>query len=259
MREGFGDRRLGRIWASAVWMLGALLWLGVEPGRAESPPAQPLHSLLSMPLPDRGPRVHRFRLPVAGLRAEVVDLQYRTPLADALGDADLVVNGGYWGFAQDARRVLIGLVHAGGRELSPLRRALDGGVLVLSGGVASIQASRGYQKPASIDLAVQCSPRLLAERSVIPKLKEQGRAARTGACVRDAGKTLELYLTEPRDLGPSLADFAQFLLAQGCEYALNLDGGPSTAAGYREHGELVRVGAGRELPYALRFSYGKKP
>lgn len=210
-----------------------------------------------MPLPDRGPRVHRFRLPVASLRAEVVDLQYRTSLADALGDADVIINGGYWGFAHDARRVLIGLVHAGGRELSPLRRQLDGGVLVLSGGLASIQPSRGYQKPSNLDLAVQCSPRLLAAGSVIPKLKEQGRAARTAVCVRDGGKTLDLYLTEPRDLGPSLSDLAQFLLAQGCEYALNLDGGPSTAAGYREQGQLIRVGPGRELPYALRFSYAK--
>ena len=244
---------------SLILVLGALLWLQPERGRAETPRERTdaLHTLLRMRLADRGPRVHRFRLPTAGLRAEVVDLQYRTPLADALGDADLVVNGGYWGFAQNARRVLIGLVHADGRELSPLRRGLDGGVLMLSGGLASIHPSRGYQKPSSVDLAVQCSPRLVAGRSVIPKLKEQGRAARTGACVRDAGKTLELYLTEPRDLGPSLSDFAQFLLAQGCEHALNLDGGPSTAAGYREQGQLVRVGAGRELPYAIRFSYRK--
>jgi len=134
----------------------------------------------------------------------------------------------------------------------------SGTVLVLSGGLASIHPSRGYQKPTGIDLAVQCSPRLLSARSVIPKLKEQGRAARTGACVRDDGKTLELYLTEPRDLGPSLSDFAHFLLAQGCEHALNLDGGPSTSAGYREQGQLVRIGAGRELPYALRFAYGKR-
>jgi hypothetical protein len=252
--EGRVNQRAGRTWASVVLMLGALLWLAR--GRADAPP-QTLHTLVRMPLADRGPRVHRFRLPVSGLRAEVVDLQYRTPLADALGDADLVVNGGYWGFAHDARRVLIGLVHAGGRELSPLRHALDGGVLVLSAGLASIQPSRSYQKPVGIDLAVQCSPRLLAARSLIPKLKEQGRAARTGACVRDGGKTLELYLTEPKDLGPSLSDFAQFLLAQGCEHALNLDGGPSTAAGYREQGQLVRIGAGRELPYALRFTYSK--
>jgi exopolysaccharide biosynthesis protein len=98
----------------------------------------------------------------------------------------------------------------------------------------------------------------LAGRQLIPKLKQQGRAARTAACVRDGGRTLELYLTEPRDLGPSLSELAHFLLEQGCEHALNLDGGPSTAAAYRDAGQLVRVGAGRELPYALRFSYGKR-
>jgi len=237
-------------------LLGAALvafWLRPVPGLADAPRAAALHGLLQMSLPDRTTRVHRFRLPTAGLRAEVVDLQYRTLLGDALGDADLVVNGGYWGFGRDARRVLIGLLHVGGQELSPLRKTLDGGVLVLSRGIASIQPSRGYQKPADVDLAVQCSPRLVAAGSVIPKLKEQGGAARTGACVRDAGKTLELYLTEPRDRGPSLSQFAGFLVAQGCEHALNLDGGPSTAAAFREQGEVVRVGAGRELPYALRF------
>jgi hypothetical protein len=247
-----------RILAPNLWLalLGAL-WLsaGLADATSDTPP---VHTVLTLPLGQRSPRVHRFQLPLSQqLKVDVVDLHYETPLADALGDADLIVNGGYWGWGNDSKRRIIGLLSAGGKEWSPLRAALDGGVFVLHGGKASVSASRGYQGPAQPDLAVQCSPRLVQSGALIPNLKASGRAARTAVCVRDAGNTLDVYLTEPDDLGPNLSDFARWLLAQGCEHALNLDGGPSTAAGFRDHGKLVRIGSGEALPYALRFKYGK--
>jgi uncharacterized protein YigE (DUF2233 family) len=184
-------------------------------------------------------------------------LRYERPGADALGAGDVVVNGGYWGWTSAGKRRLIGLVVAAGKELSPLRAALDGGVFTLRAGKASVAASRGYKTPEHADVAIQCKPRLVEARALVPNLNAHKRAARTGVCVRDGGDTLDLYLTEPDDLGASLYDFGRFLVEQGCEDALNLDGGPSTAAGYREHGKLVRVGPGLALPYALRFKVAR--
>jgi len=222
-----------------------------EPAHA----SQQLHAVLEMPLGGHPLSVHRFRLPVAGLHSEVVDLGYERPVVDALGNADVVVNGGYWGWTSTERRTLIGLVSANGKQWSPLRNALNGGVLVLHEGKASIAPSRGYRGPEHPDLAIQCSPRLVVAGAVVANLNTHSRAARTAVCVRDAGTTLDIYVTDPEQLGPSLHDLATWLVGQGCEHALNLDGGPSTAAAFRESGHVVRVGPGVELPYALRFRY----
>ena len=234
-------------------------WVAGLAGRAQADGAAPgMYSQLKMQLPDRSPRVHRFRLPLTNLKVDVVDLKYETPVGDALGDADLVINGGYWGYANSGKRVIIGLLHANGKQWAPLRSSLDGGVLTLHQAKASVAASKGYQGPTNPELAVQCSPRLVQGGGLIPNLKTKGRAARTAVCARDAGNTLDVYLTEPDDLGPNLQDFGRWLVAQGCEHALNLDGGPSTAAAYREGGRVVRIGAGEALPYAIRFKYAQR-
>jgi hypothetical protein len=214
------------------------------------------HELLRLAIHERrAARIHRFRLSVERLHAEVIDLRYTTPLADALGDGDLIVNGGFWGWHKAQRRVL-GLLASRGRLISPLRAALDGGVLLVHAGQASIVPSRRFNEPQGVDLAVQCRPRLLQAGKIIPDLNAEGRAARTAVCVRESGRTLDVYVTQPEDTGPSLQELGLWLATQGCEHALNLDGGPSTAAAFRDNGQLVRIGAGRELPYALRFSYG---
>jgi|GEM_PF-6272106 len=214
-----------------------------------------LHTLVVMPATHGSARLHRFRLPLAGMQVSVVDLEYTLPLADALGDADLVVNGGYWGWVDERRRTLVGLLVAGGKQLSPLREGLTGGVLTLHDGRAKISASRGYSVPKNADLALQCRPRLIVDRGVATGLNKSALAQRTAACVRPGGTTLDLYLTEPEEQGATLDALARWLIREGCDNALNLDGGPSTAAAFHERGEVVKLGAGERLPYALRFKY----
>jgi hypothetical protein len=241
---------------AAAAIAGAGSWLALDgKSRAlEAPHVQ--HELLRMPVRERAQaRVHRFRLPVARLHAEVIDLRYTLPLGDALGDAELVVNGGFWGWYNTKRKV-IGLLASQGQLLSPLKEGLDGGVLLVNDGRASIVASRRFREPRSMDLAVQCRPRLLQAGKVVPDLNARYHAARTAVCVRESGRTLDVYVSDPADLGPSLYELGAWLSTQGCEHALNLDGGPSTAAAFRDNGEVVRIGPGRELPYALRFTYG---
>jgi hypothetical protein len=230
------------------------LWLCV-PAPTLAAAVRRLHTLLKLPVAQGQAQIHRFRLPLRGLHVDVVDLGYERPLADALGDGDLVVNGGYWGWADERRRTLVGLLVAGGKQLSPLRESLSGGVLTLSGGRASISPSRGYVPPPEAALALQCRPRLLVARSVAAGLNGSARAARTAACVRDGGATLDIYVTDPQAAGITLQELAQWLLSEGCDHALNLDGGPSSSAAFRERGQLVQVGAGEKLPYALRFHY----
>jgi hypothetical protein len=147
------------------------------------------------------------------------------------------------------------LVVNAGKQLSPMREALNGGVLTLHEGRASISASRGYSLPQNALLALQCRPRLVVDRGVVQGLNATTQAARTTACVRDGGTTLDMYVTDPEGQGTTLDAMARWLLGEGCDQALNLDGGPSTAAAFHERGEVVRLGPGERLPYALRFRY----
>lgn len=239
------------MWVSLAF---AAAWFAPE-AHSAAPSPQNLHTLVVMPDAHGSGRLHRFRLPLAGMQVSVVDLHYERPLADALGDADLVVNGGYWGWLDERRRTLVGLLVAGGKQLSPLREGLNGGVLTLQDGRATIGASRGYAVPKQADLALQCRPRLVADRGVVSGLNKSALAARTAVCVRSGGTTLDIYVTDPEEQGATLDALARWLLREGCDNALNLDGGPSSAAAFHERGEIVKLGDGERLPYALRFNY----
>jgi hypothetical protein len=126
------------------------------------------------------------------------------------------------------------------------------GVLTVRDGRASVEAAAGFPEDFGGELAVQCGPRLVEEGGLVGVYRDDGRrAARTAACVRDGGRTLDLVLTWDVDAplrGPGLQWFARRLAGPsptgdrvGCERALNLDGGPSTGfhlAGGRGHDAL---------------------
>jgi hypothetical protein len=196
---------------------------------------------------------HRFRIALASTRIAFVDLHYRTPLVEALGEHTLVINGGYWAYAGE-RRVIQGLLVVNGKRLAPFVPRAGGGVLSIRGGRAELIGADQWQADSAAELLLQCKPRLVSQGKLIPKLDAHRRAARTALCLRDGGNTLDAYLTDEH-LRPSLAELGAFLLAEGCTDALNLDGGPSTAAVFRRADDLpLAVGVGLELPYGLGFS-----
>jgi hypothetical protein len=225
---------------------------------APAPGAAIAHQLVPAPMnsgrgggePDM---YHRFRIPLASTRIAFVDLHYHTPLIEALGEHTLVINGGYWAYA-GRRRIIQGLLVVNGKRIAPFVPRAGGGVLAVRADRAELSAAEDWQDDDSAQLALQCKPRLVSRGVVVPKLESQRRAARTALCIRDGGRTLDAYLTDER-LRPTLPELAAFLLAEGCADALNLDGGPSTAAIFRRPGdEPLAVGVGLELPYGLGFS-----
>lgn len=210
-----------------------------------------------VPAPARGSAerdmYHRFRIPIASTRIAFVDLRYRTPLIDALGEHTLVINGGYWAYA-GKRRIIQGLLIVNGERIAPFVPRAGGGVLSVRAERAELSAAEEWRDDGSARLALQCKPRLVSRGAVVRELESRRRAARTALCIRDGGRTLDAYLTDEH-LRPTLPELAAFLLAEGCEDALNLDGGPSTAAIFRRPGEEpLTVGVGLELPYGLAFS-----
>jgi hypothetical protein len=131
-----------------------------------------------------------------------------------------------------------GLVVSGGRLLHGAAHAGGSGGLEVSSGVARVVPSAGYTRGSP--LALQCGPRLVEPGGLVGIRRDDGeRFARTAACVRAEGRTLDLVVTwavtSPLR-GPGLLRFAQRLAGpspvgdpEGCALALNLDGGPSTA------------------------------
>ena len=197
--------------------------------------------------------MHRFRIRLAEIRAEISDLGFKVPVKDSLGSALLAINGGYWEWHRGKPRMM-GYVVSQGRELSPVRRKLDGGTLIVQQARARILRSFQLPRtPAGVELAVQCKPRLVDGGKVVAGLNALGHAARTAICIRDAGGTLDAYVSDPATRGPTLADLGDWLAAEGCDDALNLDGGPSTAAAFQRENGPLNIGPGVFLPYSIRF------
>ncbi|MEZ4411005.1 MAG: phosphodiester glycosidase family protein [Polyangiales bacterium] len=194
---------------------------------------------------DRGPASLRwveFRLDLArvSLVAARVAGDDLARDARALG-AIVAVDGGFF----EPDRSASGVVVSEGIALAPYRPRGGSGVLTIANGLADVVASEGFGVDASAGLAamfaVQCGPRLVERDGSVGIRRDDGRrAARTAACVRDGGRTLDLVVTwDPADptRGPGLLHLARRLGGvdgpagePGCERALNLDGGPSTGA-----------------------------
>lgn len=137
-----------------------------------------------------------------------------------------------------------GLTVTDGVTLSPYRPQGGSGVLTVRNHLAGIFASstldaRSFTASRNT-FALQCGPRIIErDGSVGIHRDDRQRAARTAVCVRDHGRTLDVVIvwspSEPVR-GPGLLHLAQWLSGAenpfgdgGCESALNLDGGPSTA------------------------------
>ncbi|HEX6240413.1 MAG TPA: phosphodiester glycosidase family protein [Polyangiales bacterium] len=206
------------------------------------------HELLTLTHAQGEAPVHHFTIPLADTQLAYVDLSYQTPLIDALHERDLVLNGGYWGY-RGQERVIEGLLVVNDRLLAPKHKR--GGVLEVRHGIARMVRGEDFTLAPDTTLALQCHPRLVDDGKLVPKLESQRRAARTALCVTDERSRLDAYVTESPITLPELA---LFLVERGCHEALNLDGGPSTAAVARLPEGVLTIARGEALPYGLGFT-----
>jgi len=167
----------------------------------------------------------------------IEDAKMGTALDELLAKsgATLAINGGFF----DTNEKPLGLAVSQKKPISAFSKTMSGGVLTIDDANATVSATEEYQPDAHADarFAVQCRPRLVVDGKVNIKRDDGKRSARTALCVKDNGKTLNVVLA--RDVsdpsfGPSLYALATYLAADGCDSALNLDGGPSTGAAWRD-------------------------
>lgn len=190
--------------------------------------------------------VQSWSFPLERFTMTIEDAGLTSALDVALkkSNAELVVNGGF--FDPDGKAV--GLALSDGVVLSRFSKGLTGGVLTADGETALLAATEGFELPPASKFGVQCRPRLVVDRVANVKSDDKKRAERTALCVRDGGKVVEVVLVRGSDdgesPGPSLFALATHLVDRGCEGALNLDGGPSTGAAWKE-GDDVKLLAPR--------------
>lgn len=200
--------------------------------------------------------LYRWSLPLARTDIRVVDAAMGRDMRRWVREgASLVINGGFYG--TDYRPE--GLVVAEGRELSAFLARIGGGVLALSGGRARLYDAEAdpLELPSRMEFAIQCRPRLVVDRANNIQRPTAQTAARTALCIRDGGAELDVYLAR-RDpsrgrAGPSLFTLAEELVREGCEQALNLDGGPSTGAAWRAESGVEARSPRRGVRHAIVF------
>lgn len=200
-------------------------------------------------------QLHRWRVPLSRVRIDVVDAGMGTDLARYVRrGAALAINGGFYGTDHRAE----GLVVAGSRPLSPYLERIGGGIVALARARAvQLDAEAPFTLPDDTDFAIQCRPRLVVDGRVNIRSNTPQTAARTALCVRDGGATLDVYVArvDPSRgrAGPTLWTFAHHLLEEGCEEALNLDGGPSTGAAWRDDRGVQHLPPRRGIRHAVLF------
>jgi len=168
------------------------------------------------------------------------------PFAERARDAVLVTDSGFF----EPDYAPSGVVISCGRAVHGPGPRGGSGVLALGAALAAVvpvdtRDGGTFAHDGGVTTAVQCGPRLVEAGGAPGVHRHDGRfAARTVACVRDGGRTLDVIAAwdvEDGLRGPELYDLASALAGPspvgdpvGCEAALNLDGGPSTGVFLRD-------------------------
>lgn len=186
----------------------------------------------------RAYRLHVWSVSLAEAKVALLDMGMTKSFAPhfARAGASVLVNGGFF----DSRGAPVGLSMSQGRVYSEYSRRLSGGVLTIEAGRAHLYETERFVMPEGVDFAIQAKPRLVVRGASNIRSNDGARADRTALCIREGGTRLDLVIARSNHddgrHGPSLFRFGRILAARGCEEALNLDGGPSTGAVWRQAG-----------------------
>ena len=197
--------------------------------------------------------VHVLRMDLALVQLQVVmaaETGARLAQAPAFrshAKALAACNGGYF----DPDFVPLGLLVSQGGELSPLRK-VDHGIFAVSARRARVEHAKKWQRPAELEFAIECGPRLLVG-GVAPHFRQDDTARRVALGVDSAQRTV-LAVSEG---AATLRDFAAWLALDAASGgpavtdAINLDGGPSAMLDLRAGGVQAEVRTAVQVPVGL--------
>lgn len=180
--------------------------------------------------------VFRFTFDLEHVRLDIVDSGALTTNVEGALRSNprslLAINAGFFGLTGAPE----GLSLADGRTWSALSPSASGGVLTVHRGRAHLYATEEFTASPGMEFGIQCRPRLVVDRQVNIRSESGQRAERNALCIKNAGRELTVYITRTDDIagmsGPTLLELAQLMNREGCDDALNLDGGPSASAAW---------------------------
>lgn len=209
-------------------------------------------------------RVFVVRVEVPRVRFELRSLpEHRFVPLMMEGGFAVATNAGF--FEPDFSRS--GLVVDHGEVRAPYHPRGGTGIFVVRGGRASLVQSPD-EVPTDVDVALQCGPRLVEPDGSLGIHRDDGRrAARTALCIRGGGRVVDWVIAFREDGpgGPGLGQLASWLYEGlvpgegGCDAALNLDGGPSTALAVPAVPEVRRIPPGPVVEALLARSVTEPP
>ncbi|MEB2310611.1 MAG: phosphodiester glycosidase family protein [Sorangiineae bacterium] len=276
-----GSQRAASSAASAPRLARAAPPLASAPARPDAGVALSVERALGAPGDALGATLYRYaarethgqlwvaRALPAKTRFELIPAPRPRPLAritaahEPAGDF-ASINGGFY----EQNRPM-GLVLAGGKELAPLSPRGGSGVFGVEAGVPFVVHRDDYQA-RSPSVALQSIDRLVDAGEVLVRPRpDLPRDARSALAITADGAVLLVIAFDARaafptsdtvirltpastSTGPTLLEFAEWLAGElGARYALNLDGGFSTAMRLRIGGERHEVIAHRATINAL--------
>lgn len=205
-------------------------------GRAASPPADGRET--EGQIEGESYRMRLFGFDLASTELAIVDVDMKSDLAPVVSADPRILfatNGGFFGKQNEP----VGLAESGKKRLAGFSRPMSGGVVSVDEGRATLTSTEAFDPAARHEFALQCKPRLVVGGAVNIRSDDGKRAERTALCLRRGGREVVFAIVVNAQGGPSLLATAKLLAGVGCEDALNLDGGPSTGAAWRE-GALVQ-------------------
>jgi uncharacterized protein YigE (DUF2233 family) len=111
---------------------------------------------------------------------------------------------------------------------------MSGGILTIDDGRATLWQSETFDATEAHQWAIQCKPRLVVAGAVNIRSDDGQRGARTVVGIERGGRSIVFAIASRGESGPSLLATARYLVSMGIDDALNLDGGPSTSAAWRD-------------------------
>lgn len=157
-------------------------------------------------------------------------------------NAKMVINGGY--FSDSAKpNIQEGLLILDGKKITDITTnpKLSGVLTIQENAFNILETSQFKIENLSADAsAIQSGPRLVEHGSVNgiqkPDLTNtnDSREMRTAICIQSNGDVLFL-INDPKKSGLYLYEMAEVAISQGCDIALNLDGGPASSISLKKY------------------------
>lgn len=143
-----------------------------------------------------------------------------------------MINGGFWGYDTAGKKISLGMLKSGGKQIAPLAKWSTGGLLSQIEDRISIVPVSNFTNPDISTVLLQSKPILVWNGASAITTNDAQRFDRTAIGLDKSGRLVLIGIFSPDGRGASLSEFALLLSAPPAaggfdiREALAMDGGP---------------------------------